>query len=127
MKYLICISLFIFTFGSFAFAQQTENLNGNTKPILVDEFNNLTDAELKEKFIEFETKINKKKGSTAYVVNYGSAKDVAKRERVIRDVIKKEGLFHYGGLVIINGGFEKEILTRFWIIPKEAADSDFIY
>ena len=90
------------------------------KPIFVDGFSNVTEAELKEKIIEFAVKVDEKPGSTGYIINYGSAKNIAKRERAIRDLIGKERLFHYGRLVLVSGGVEKEIRTRFWIVPVGA-------
>jgi hypothetical protein len=57
--------------------------------------------------------------ATGYIINYGPARQVTARERIIRSHIQ---LRRYDAtrVVIVNGGEEAEIRTRIYIVPQGA-------
>lgn len=89
------------------------------KPEKIAEFGKLNDSELEERLNEFFIKLYKEQTATGYIINYGRASDVSKRERKIRDTFR---LRHYDSfrIVIVNGGEEKELKTVLWIVPQGA-------
>ena len=63
---------------------------------------------------------------TGYVINYGPAKQVAKREKLIRDYLTRNRGIDPGRLVFVQGGDEPEIRTRLWRVPQGADTSDSV-
>lgn len=57
--------------------------------------------------------------ATGFIVNYGSAEDVRKREKIIREQAKLRE-FDMSRILFIYKGEEKEIRTRLWIVPEGA-------
>ncbi len=88
-------------------------------PILVDEFGNIQSGDMKARLDNFFVGLQDDPTSTGYVVNYGTARNIARRERFIRNYIKLRN-FDAARIVIKKGGREKSIRTRLWIAPAGA-------
>jgi hypothetical protein len=95
---------------------------GNVKPspILFDEFGKVKDSLLQKRLTALGETLDQNTGAQAYFVNYGSEKDVEKREASIRSM--------FGGnasrAVFVTGGVEKDVRTRVWIVPPGAETSE---
>lgn len=85
--------------------------------ILFDEFGKVKDKLLGKRVVALLETLGRNPGSKAYLISYGSAKDVSEREQDIRK-------FASGGdvssLVFQTAGVEKDIRTRVWISPAGA-------
>ena len=74
---------------------------------------------LKEKYDEFYKKLKKDRDSQGYIINYGTAKEVAKREMQIRDSMTF--IDHDAPRIIfVRGGNKSKLKTVFWIVPKDS-------
>lgn len=78
-----------------------------------------TNQKFKKLMDEFYIALGKEPTATAYIINYGKASEVAKREKQIRNSIT---LRRFGAdrIVIVNGGKSKVLKTVFWIVPQDA-------
>lgn len=92
---------------------------GNSKPsaIFFDEFGKVKDKLLERRIAALIDALRRNPTATAYVFSYGTPEAVRKRELEIRDVITKPGAIDPPRIVFSNGGTEKEIRTRVWIVP----------
>ncbi len=61
--------------------------------------------------------------STGYVINYGSKREVSRREKLFRTHFRDRN-FQTDRIVFVNGGIEKRIRTRLWIVPAGADPSE---
>ena len=75
-------------------------------------------AEVDQFFIELQNRPN----ATGYIVNYGSARDVAKREKLIKNHMTLRS-FPQDRMVFVKGGVESQIRTRLWVVPVGADSS----
>ncbi len=93
------------------------------QPDLVDEFGPLANNDVKARLDAFAIRLQNDPTSTGYIVNYGSARDVARRERLIRDYMVSDPTgpgIDPSRLVFVNGGVEPTIRTRLWYVPAGA-------
>ena len=107
--------LILFVLSSIAFAQTQEN----KEAYKFFEFEKISDSLLKEKFTEFFNEVKKDDVSQGYIINYGTAKEIAKRENKIRNLID----FRDGDpprLTFVQGGNSNKPKTIFWIVPESA-------
>lgn len=99
--------------GAFALAQQKSD-----KAYKFDEFGKVNNREFNERYNKFLIKLqNEEPTATGYIVNYGTASEIAKRELQIRDSVPRS-CHHDCRIVIVNGGESKELKTVFWIVPN---------
>ena len=104
--------------SSVVFAQGQEN--SEPKAYKFDEFGKISNREFDKRFTKFLVKIQyEEPTSTGYIINYGKASDVAKRERQIRNRISFRQYQAYR-IVIVNGGLSKKLKTVIWIVPQGA-------
>lgn len=91
-------------------------------PYIFDEFSNIPLDELQARFDNLFIRLDSDPNATGYVVNYGLAKNIKSRENVFKESIKLRK-FDAARIVFVNGGEEKEIRTRLWIVPAGADPS----
>jgi hypothetical protein len=87
--------------------------------VKIDEFGIVTNAIIKSRFDNFMNRLFEDPNARAYIINYGSVKDVAKRERAITNSIsflKIDAI----RITIVRGGFRKQLKTQLWIVPSGA-------
>ncbi|REJ78270.1 MAG: hypothetical protein DWQ47_02060 [Acidobacteria bacterium] len=101
-------------------ASETGVISGTPDPRLVDEFGPIPNNDVKARLDIFITQLANDPTATGYIVNYGSARDVTRRERLIRDYMVNENGVDPSRLVFVNGGVESAIRTRLWIVPAGA-------
>lgn len=105
--------------GKSAFAEIKYG-NAKPSPILFDEFGKVKDNLLQKRLTALGEMLQQNSGAQAYFVNYGSEKDVEKREASIRSMFGA----NTSRAVFVNGGVEKDVRTRVWIVPPGAESSE---
>ena len=89
-------------------------------PILVDEFGKATNGNVKMRVNAFFVEMNKNPSATAYIITYGTPKQVAKREKQIRDAIRFRR-YDSTRITFVNGGnLGNSEKTLFFLIPPGA-------
>lgn len=87
--------------------------------IPVDEFQQLSNDDVRQRLDQFFIELQNDPTSTGYIINYGPARQVAARERLIRNHIQLRN-FPPDRIVIVNGGVEPTIRTRLFRVPAGA-------
>lgn len=107
--------LILILLSSFAIAQTEEKPQAN----LFDEFEMATNGNVKMRMDLFYTELSNNPASQGYIVNFGIGREIARRERQIRNAIVFRK-FDASRITIVNGGFRGVIKTEFWIVPAGA-------
>ncbi|MEZ5425993.1 MAG: hypothetical protein R2747_07005 [Pyrinomonadaceae bacterium] len=91
------------------------------KSVKVDEFNKAVNDEVKARIQNFyETYLNSNPDNHGYIINYGTPREVARREKQISDAIRFLR-FDPSRVTMVNGGDRGNgIETTFWIVPPGA-------
>ncbi|QQS41713.1 MAG: hypothetical protein IPM63_01845 [Acidobacteriota bacterium] len=101
-------------------ASETGVIIGVPEPDLVDEFGPIPNNDVKARLDIFANRLANEPTSSGYIVNYGSARDVTRREQLIRTYLVSDKGIDPSRLVFVNGGVESAIRTRLWIVPAGA-------
>lgn len=99
----------------------TENgiVTGTPDPVLIDEFGNIKDNDVRARIDAFISELQNNPNDQGYVINYGSSRQIAARERLIRNHFNMRR-FPLDRIVFVNGGVESQIRTRLWRVPAGA-------
>jgi hypothetical protein len=92
-------------------------------PELVDEFGPIPNNDVKARLDIFGGRLANDPTATGYIVNYGSARDVTRREELIRKYMTSDPTgpqIDASRLVFVNGGIESAVRTRLWLVPAGA-------
>ncbi len=89
-------------------------------PELVDEFGPLANDDVKARLDAFAQSLQANPDATGYVINYGPAKMVTKREKLVRDYLVVNRGISASRLVFVQGGSEPEVRTRLFRVPSGA-------
>jgi hypothetical protein len=100
-------------------ASETGIICNCPEPILIDEFGKITEEDVLARIDGFISELQNNPGDQDYIIDYGSAKHIARREKLIRNQLNFRR-FPIDRIVFVNGGTEKEIRTRFWRVPPGA-------
>jgi hypothetical protein len=92
------------------------------EPILIDEFSSTTYEDILNRLDNLLVRLDADPNATGYIINYGSAKNIKSREKLFKDHFKHRK-YDLSRIIFVNGGEEKEIRTRIWIIPAGADPS----
>ena len=87
--------------------------------ILIDEFGPLANDDVRNRLDAFFVELQNNPNDAGYIINYGPARQVAAREKLIRNHIAFRN-FPASRIVIVNGGDEPELRTRLWRVPQGA-------
>jgi hypothetical protein len=98
---------------------ETGVVAGIIEPILIDEFGPLANDDVRNRLDAFFVELQSNPNDTGYIINYGPPRQVAARERLIRNHIDFRN-FPASRIVIVNGGDEPQIRTRLWRVPVGA-------
>jgi hypothetical protein len=104
--------LIVIVMSSVAFAQTDEN----PQAVKIDEFERATNGYVKMKMDNFYVELNNNPTAQGYIINFGTAREIAIRERQIRNAINFRK-FDASRITIVNGGFRGVVKTEFWIVP----------
>jgi hypothetical protein len=83
------------------------------------EFEKISDSLLKEKIEQYCNQLSEEGLSQGYVINYGTSKEISKRERKIRNLIVFRN-HDQSRLTFVQGGNSNKPKTIFWIVPEGA-------
>ncbi len=92
------------------------------EPYLFDEFGPVPNNDVRNRLDNFFSELQSDPGHVGYIVNYGTAKQIAAREKLIRNHIAFRG-FPADRIVFVNGGREAKIRTRLWVVPAGADET----
>ena len=112
LKVLILI---LFALCSTAFAQIEEQPKAN----LFDEFEKATNGNVKMRMDSFFVELSNNPASQGYIINFGTNREIAIRDRQIRNSINFRK-YDASRITIVNGGFRGAVKTELWIVPAGA-------
>ncbi|MCO6512655.1 MAG: hypothetical protein J5I65_17875 [Aridibacter famidurans] len=93
---------------------------GDVKPyaIFFDEFGKVKDKLLERRIAALVDALRRNPTTSAKIITYGAADAVRKRDAEIKDLAARaSGSPDLARMVFANGGVEKDIRTRVWIVP----------
>ena len=96
-------------------------MSGCTRPL--EEFEDIPDNDVRERLDGFFIGLMNDPDITGYIVQYGPAKDVVKRENLIREHAELREL-NAGRLIILYKDHEPKIRTTLWLVPFGADISE---
>ncbi len=101
-------------------ASASAQIPDEIKAINVDEFGPLANDDVKARVQNLYIELNNNPSAQGYIINYGSAKDIAKREKVINDAIRFLKL-DASRVTLVRGSDQGGgIRTVFWVVPAGA-------
>ena len=112
LKVLILI---LFALSSTAFAQIEEQPKAN----LFDEFEKATNGYVKMRMDSFFVDLSNNPSSQGYIINFGTDREIAIRNRQIRNSISFRN-YDASRITIVNGDFRGAVKTELWIVPAGA-------
>ncbi len=92
---------------------------GQAPPVLIDEFGNIKDNDVRARIDAFFIELQNNPGAQGYIINYGSSRQISGRERLIKNHMNLRG-YDSSRIVFVNGGVESQIRTRLWLVPAGA-------
>jgi hypothetical protein len=98
---------------------ETGVVAGIVEPQLTDEFGPLANDDVRQRIDNFFVALQNDPSAQGYIINYGPARQVTARERLIRNHIAFRK-FDASRIVIVNGGVTEEINTKLWLVPQGA-------
>ena len=88
--------------------------------VKVDEFGNIPNDDIKARLDNFNIQLANDPTAQGYIINYGSARDIAKREKQIRDAIRFRK-YDASRYTFVRGGDRGNgIETQFYTVPSGA-------
>ncbi len=100
---------------SFVFAQTEEK----PQAIKFDQFSAANDEDIGARVDNFFLELNNNPSVVAYIVNFGTVKEIAKREKQIKDYLKIRR-YDQSRITFVQGGFRVMVQTQFWTVPAGA-------
>jgi hypothetical protein len=113
--------LVLILMSSFAAAQIVDKTPAEARPeaVKIIEVGKAYDGEIKAYMDGFMLKLLADPTAQGYIINYGSNKEILKRERQIKKGIAFRR-YDTARITLVRGGNEKVIRTQFWIVPEGA-------
>lgn len=119
MLKVLVLLLFVMNFAVFAQTQESPKQNDLHKAHISAEFGRITNEHIEALFDSFLAELANDKTAQGYIINYGSSREIARRERHIKSQITFREI-DAKRITFIQGGISKEIKTEFWIVPEGA-------
>lgn len=101
---------------------ETGSVAARKVPRLFDEFGPLSNDDVKARIQNLYVELGNDPGAQGYIINYGTDREVARREKQIRDAITFLNL-DASRVTLVNGGANpngKGVYTKVWIVPSGA-------
>lgn len=111
--------LLLIVMSSFVFSQVQENNQQERKAYIFAELEKANNAEVKKQYEEFYGKLKKDFDSQGYIINYGTDKEIAKREKQLRNSMTFRD-YDAPRITFVRGGNKDNLKTVFWIVPAGA-------
>ena len=93
------------------------------KAVKVDEFGRATNGHVKMKMDYFYVELNNNPAAQGYIINYGTNREIAIREKQIRVSIAWRK-YDAARITFVSGGFREEVKTELWYVPPGAANPE---
>lgn len=118
MKIFRVLFLILIVMSSIAFAQTEEKIEAPDAPqaVKVVEFGKVTNGYIKMQLDYFFTELGNNPGAQGYVFNFGTKREIAQVEKVIRSQVKVRN-FDLTRLTFVSGGAAEKLQTQFWLVP----------
>ncbi len=102
-------------------ASESAPVAPNPEAILVDEFGRLSNDEIRAKLDIFFAELSNNPGDMGYIINYGTSREIAARERLITNHITFRR-FDRSRITMVSGGTSPtgEVNTRLYRVPQGA-------
>jgi hypothetical protein len=104
-------------------AQETGSVQARPTPRLFDEFGPLSNDDVKARIQNLYVELGNNPGAQGYIINYGTDREIERREKQIRDAIRFLNL-DASRVTLVRGGAnprgERGVWTRVWIVPPGA-------
>lgn len=113
------IFLLLIVMSATAFGQTAET----PKAVKFDEFEAATNGYVKMKMDYFYNELNNNPTSQGYIINYGTNREIAMREKQIRVSIQWRK-YDAARITLGNGGFRAKVKTEFWLVPPGAENPE---
>lgn len=84
-----------------------------------DEFGNIPNGHIKALIDGFFIELMNNSVARGYIINYGSDRDVSRREQFLKDYLMMRN-FDASKITFVKGGVMKEIRTELWVVPQNA-------
>lgn len=98
---------------------ETGVIAGRPVARLTDEFGPLANDDVRGRLDNFFVELQNDPQAQGYIINYGPARQVTAREKLIRNHIAFRK-FDASRIVIVNGGTDAEVRTKLWVVPNGA-------
>ena len=85
----------------------------------MDEIQKATNGYVKMKMDNFYLELSNDPNATGYIINYGTAREIARREKQIRVSITFRK-YDIQRITFVRGGYRQIIKTDLWIVPPGA-------
>ncbi len=98
----------------------TGSIAPKPEPVLIDEFGKLSNDDVRSRLDTFFTELGNNPNNQGYIINYGTDKDVAAREKLITDHINFRK-FDRSRITLVRGGDTgQDVKTKLYRIPPGA-------
>lgn len=120
---MLRVLFLLIVMSSAVFAQTLENKEQKetAKAYIFAELGKANNVQVKELFDKFDNllikEFRKYINSQGYIINYGTDKEIAKREKQIRDSYTFRSYDTYR-LTFVRGGNSNKLKSVFWIVPE---------
>ena len=113
--------LILIIMSPIAFAQAQENTEPQEflQAIKFDEFEKATNGNVKMRMDAFFVELSNNPAAEGYIINYGTNKEVAKREKQVRNSIAFRR-YHTLRITFVRGENREVIKTELWLVPPGA-------
>lgn len=108
--------LILFVMSYLVFAQTQENNQQKKKAYIFAELEKANNTEVKVQFLKFDEILYKQFDAQGFIINYGTDKEIAKREKQLRDSIRFRR-YDASRITFVRGGKIDRLKTIFWIVP----------
>lgn len=104
-------------------ASETAPVGAGPESVLVDEFGKLPNDDIRSRLDAFFTELSNNPTNQGYIINYGTDKEIAARERLITNHIAFRN-FDRSRITLVKGGAsaDGEPRTKLWRIPPGATN-----
>ena len=110
--------LLLIVMSSVTFAQAQEK----KEPVKFAEFGKAADSLVTTKLVAFDKELKKQQTSQGVIINYGTDKEIALREKQLQKAMSSQRMFHDVRVTFVRGGSSDtgKIKTILWVVPEGA-------
>ncbi|NOT46992.1 MAG: hypothetical protein HOP17_04490 [Acidobacteria bacterium] len=102
-------------------ASETGGIADYQKPVLVDEFGKMNNDDIRGRLDAFFADLSNNPNSQGYIINYGTDREIAAREKLITNHINFRN-FDRSRITLVRGGAHDSgtVHTKLWRVPPGA-------